>query len=140
MDVITDSVELDTRGRTHILDITAQLSECVERAGLASGVLTVFVPGATAGLTTIEYEPGLLADLPAVFEKIAPVNYPYQHHDTWNDDNGSAHVRAALVGPSISIPFVSGRLTLGTWQQVVLMDFDTRPRHRRLIVQIVGKE
>jgi secondary thiamine-phosphate synthase enzyme len=140
LEVITDFIEVDTRGHTHILDLTASLHECLRRSGLSAGVATVFVPGSTAGLTTIEYEPGLLADLPAVFEKIAPENYPYKHHETWDDDNGSGHVRAALVGPSLSIPFAGGRLTLGTWQQVVLMDFDTRPRHRKIVVQIMGKQ
>jgi len=101
-------------------------------------VLTAFVPGSTGALTTIEYEPGLLEDIPALFEKIAPRDFPYRHHETWHDDNGSAHLRAALVGPSISVPFVQGRLTLGTWQQLVLVDFDTRPRRRRLVVQIIG--
>ena len=139
MELHTDLVEVATRGFTDILDITDDLRRCIERSTLTDGVLTAFAPGATAALTTIEYEPGLLEDLPAFFEKLAPQEYPYRHHHTWHDDNGSAHIRAALVGPSISVPLVNGRLTLGTWQQVVLVDFDTRPRDRRLVVQIVGE-
>lgn len=139
MAIHTDSVEITTRGFTHVLDITDPLAQCLARSELADGVLTAFVPGSTAALTTIEFEPGLLEDLPACFEKLAPKDDPYRHHNTWHDDNGSSHVRAALVGPSISVPFVQGRLTLGTWQQVVLVDFDTRPRERRIVVQILGE-
>lgn len=138
MEVCTDSLEVATRGFTHVIDLTDGLAECLSRSQLTEGLLTVFVPGSTGALTTIEYEPGLLEDIPALFEKLAPHDFPYHHHETWHDDNGSSHLRAALVGPSISVPFVEGRLTLGTWQQVVLVDFDTRPRRRRLVVQIIG--
>lgn len=139
MDVITDSVRCESRGNTDIIDLTGELNKCLADARLKDGVMTVFVPGSTGALTTIEYEPGLLEDLPAFFEKIAPYAHPYRHHNTWNDDNGSSHVRAALVGPSISVPFSAGRLTLGTWQQIVLIDFDTRPRRREVVVQMIGK-
>ena len=138
MEVFTDSLEVATCGFSHIVDLTDRLAECLARSQLTDGLLTAFVPGSTGALTTIEYEPGLLEDLPALFEKIVPRDFPYRHHETWHDDNGSSHLRAALVGPSISIPFVRGNLTLGTWQQVVLVDFDTRPRRRQLVVQIIG--
>jgi len=138
MNVVTDSVEVSTRGNSDIVNVTDQLAECVARSQLTDGTLTVFVPGATGALTTIEFEPGLCKDLPEFFERLAPRNHPYHHHETWGCDNGSSHVRAAFVGPSITVPFVKGRLTLGTWQQVVLVDFDTRPRQRELVVQIMG--
>jgi secondary thiamine-phosphate synthase enzyme len=104
-----------------------------------AGTATVFVVGSTAGVTTIEFEPGAIADLNGVFERLAPRNADYQHHLRWGDDNGSSHVRAALLGPSITVPFVDGALTLGTWQQVMLLEFDTRPRRREIVVQIVGE-
>ena len=135
----TEQVELSTKGYTDIHDITPLLDQLLEKAGLDKGVVTVFVPGSTGGLTTIEYEPGLIKDIPEILEKIAPVSAPYHHHQTWHDDNGSSHVRSALIGPSITIPFVKGKLTLGAWQQVVFIDFDTRPRNRRLVVQIMGE-
>lgn len=139
MEIHSDAVEVQTRGFTHVVDITDELARCLSRSRLADGVMTAFVPGSTAALTTIEYEPGLVEDLPALMEKLIPKDYPYRHHETWHDDNGSSHLRAALVGPSITIPFVGGRLTLGTWQQVVLVDFDTRPRNRKVVVQVIGK-
>lgn len=138
--VFTKQFSIRTRGNTHILDITADLQAAVGQSGLANGTATVFNVGSTAGLTTIEYEPGLVNhDMAAAFEKIAPQNSPYEHEKTWNDDNGHAHVRASLLGPSLSVPFVDGRLTLGTWQQVVLIDFDTRPRNRTVVCQLLGE-
>jgi len=136
--LVTDYIELKTRGRTDIVDITPHLTTFLKDSELADGSMTVFVPGSTAALTTIEYEPGLLKDLPELFEKLIPTNRPYHHHQTWHDDNGSSHLRAALVGPSISIPFKDGRPILGTWQQVVFVDFDTRPRNRKIVVHAVG--
>lgn len=138
--VFTKQLSIRTRGNTHILDITADLQAAVGQSGLANGTATVFNVGSTAGLTTIEYEPGLVNhDMASAFEKIAPQNGSYEHEKTWNDDNGHAHVRASLLGPSLTVPFVDGRLTLGTWQQVVLIDFDTRPRNRTVVCQLLGE-
>ena len=123
---------------TDIHDLTPAVQEQVGRLELQQGTVTLFVPGSTAGLTTIEFEPGLLKDIPEMFEKFAPQDADYHHHQTWGDYNGSAHLRAALIGPSLAIPFVEGRLCLGTWQQVVLMDFDDRSRHRAVVCQLQG--
>jgi secondary thiamine-phosphate synthase enzyme len=137
--VITQELELRTRGHCDIQDITSQVSGVVRDSGLQAGVVTVFCPGSTGGLTTIEYENGALADLRQVFDEIAPPDRNYRHHLRWGDDNGQSHVRAALIGPSLTVPFVGGRLTLGTWQQIVFLDFDTRSRSRRLVVQVMGE-
>jgi secondary thiamine-phosphate synthase enzyme len=139
MAVSTQRIHLNTRGHTDIVDITGHVAEALESSGLHSGVLTVFVPGSTGGVTTIEYEPGLLKDLPEAFEKFAPTGVGYHHDATWGDGNGSAHVRAALMGASLTVPFSEGRMILGTWQQIVLIDFDNRSRDRELIVQILGE-
>jgi len=140
MKVITDSIPVSTRGRTDIKDITPQVTAALTNSGLKDGTLTVFVSGSTAGVTSIEYEPGLLQDLPEAFEKIAPTGVAYHHDDTWGDGNGYAHVRAALLGASFVAPFVGGRLRLGTWQQIVFIDFDNRPRSREILVQMLGTE
>jgi len=137
--VITREIPLNTRGHCEIHDITSQIAGAVEDAGVRAGIVTVFCPGSTGGLTTIEYESGVLADLQQVFDEIAPPDRDYRHHLRWRDDNGHSHVRAALIGPSLTVPFVEGRLTLGTWQQIVFLDFDTRTRSRRLVVQVMGE-
>lgn len=137
--VITQELSLHTKGHCDIQDITPQVARAVRDSGLQAGIVTVFCPGATGGLTTIEYESGALADLQQVFDEIAPPNRDYRHHLRWGDDNGHSHVRAALTGPSLTVPFVDGRLTLGTWQQIVFLDFDTRPRSRRLVAQVMGE-
>ena len=139
MHVLTDYIEISTEGHTDIIDVTSQVSEVLERSKLRSGQLTVFISGSTAGVTTIEYEPGLLKDLPEALEKVAPVGKRYHHDATWGDGNGYAHVRAALVGASFTVPFENGRLLLGTWQQIVVIDFDNRPRHRKVVVQLIGE-
>jgi secondary thiamine-phosphate synthase enzyme len=132
--------EVATRGNSHVLDITPEVERVLAQANVHSGLLVVFVVGSTAGITTTEAEPGLLQhDLKAFFERLAPADGDYAHEATWNDDNGHAHVRASALGPSITVPVVDGRLTLGTWQQIVLIDFDTRPRKREIVVQIVGE-
>lgn len=128
----------ETRGDGHTLDLTADLQQAVHDSGVREGMVVLFVVGSTAALTTMEYEPGLVSDLQRALEGIAPTSAPYAHEARWGDDNGHAHVRASLLGPSLTIPIVQGQLTLGTWQQVVLIDFDTRPRQRRVVVQIVG--
>lgn len=137
--IIQKKISLTTRGFNHIIDITPELRDLLSTSKLTDGYILVFVPGSTGGLTTIEYEPGLLKDIPEMFEKIAPVNGRYHHDDTWHDGNGYAHVRSALTGPSLMIPFEDGIMQLGTWQQVVFIDFDNRPRQRKLHVQISGQ-
>jgi secondary thiamine-phosphate synthase enzyme len=138
MSTKTDYIRLSTGGRTEITDITEEVRAKVRASGAASGTVTVFCVGSTGGLTTVEYEPGLVHDLKAWFERQMPYAADYEHHKTWHDDNGSSHLRASLLGPSLTVPFVDGELTLGTWQQVVFVDFDTRPRRRDLVVQIVS--
>ncbi|MCX5646944.1 MAG: secondary thiamine-phosphate synthase enzyme YjbQ [Phycisphaerae bacterium] len=138
--VRTEQVQVQTHGNGHVVDITDQVAAAVARSGLTAGAVTVFNVGSTAGLTTTEYEPGLANhDLQAAFERIAPEDGHYEHESTWQDDNGHSHVRASLLGPSLSVPFVEGRLTLGTWQQIILVDFDTRGRTRTVVCQIIGE-
>jgi secondary thiamine-phosphate synthase enzyme len=137
--VVTRKISTNTRGDGHTVDITTEVEKVVREAGVGSGVVTLFVVGSTAGLTTIEFEPGAVADLGRLFEQLAPRDAEYQHELRWHDDNGHSHVRAALLGPSLSVPFVSGKLVLGTWQQIVLVDFDTRPRKREVVAQIMGE-
>ncbi len=138
--VETQELKIKTKGNCDVINITDQVVAAVTRSGLTAGTVTVFNVGSTAGITTTEYEPGLADyDLKAAFEKIAPENARYEHEETWHDDNGHAHVRATLLGPSLSVPVVEGRLTLGTWQQIILIDFDTRARTRTVICQMVGQ-
>lgn len=136
--VKTHSFQVKTRGFDDILDITADVSRSVEASGLSDGVAVVFVAGSTAGITTIEYEPGVVDDLKQAIARQAPVNLHYQHDARWGDGNGFSHVRAALMGASFTVPFSDKRLQLGTWQQIVLCDFDNRPRSRKVLVQIMG--
>lgn len=138
MTVATRSIHLRTQGNADILDITEQVTEVVSDTGLRDGTVTIFSPSATSALTTIEYEPGCLSDLRRLFDEIADPERHYAHNARWGDGNGHSHVRAALLGPSLTVPFVDGRLTLGTWQQIIFVDFDTRPRQRELVAQIVG--
>lgn len=137
--VSTCRQEITTRGQADAHDLTDAVSRAVQQSGLTSGIATVFVVGSTAGVTTIEFEPGAVSDLNALFETLAPRDANYRHHLRWGDDNGSSHVRAALLGPSVTIPFTDGRLALGTWQQIVMIEFDTRPRQREIVVQVVGE-
>jgi secondary thiamine-phosphate synthase enzyme len=138
--VRTEEIQVATRGNNHVIDITDEVAQAVGRCGLRDGVVTVFHVGSTGGLTTTEFEPGLAEhDIEAAFEKIAPADGRYVHEQTWHDDNGHSHVRASLLGPSLSVPFVAGRLTLGTWQQIILIDFDTRARTRTVICQVIGE-
>ena len=139
MPIITDTVAVSTQGESEILDLTEKVQAVVDKHGFREGHALVFVPGATAGVTTIEYEPGLLQDFPAALERIAPRDIPYEHEAAWHDGNGHAHVRASLLGPSITVPFKDGRLLLGTWQQVILVDFDNRPRRRAVVVHLSGE-
>jgi secondary thiamine-phosphate synthase enzyme len=139
MKIISEKIRVSTKGHTDVVDITGAVSSLLGKHRLNAGNVTVFVSGSTAGVTTVEYEPGLVKDLPEAFEKIAPTGKSYHHDATWGDNNGYAHVRASLLGPSLTVPFDNGDLQLGTWQQVVLIDFDDRPRDRTVIVQLVGE-
>lgn len=140
MAVKTETLEVATNGNCHLVDITAEVQAAVTDSALSNGTVTVFNIGSTAGITTIEYEPGLVKyDINAAFEKVAPQNGRYEHEETWHDDNGHAHVRASMLGPSLVVPFCNQQLALGTWQQIVLIDFDTRPRTRKVVCQIIGE-
>jgi secondary thiamine-phosphate synthase enzyme len=134
----TKKITETTAGFCDIVDLTAKLKEHVQRANFRAGTATLFVSGSTAALSTIEHEPGLMQDIKELVEKLIPSNRRYHHDDRWGDDNGFAHLRAALFGPSLAIPIVNGALVLGTWQQVILLDFDNRPREREIIVQLMG--
>ncbi|HHS14415.1 MAG TPA: YjbQ family protein [bacterium] len=135
----THRLSVSTRGGNDIHDLTPGVTKLLDDSGLEQGQVTVFAPGSTAGVTTIEFEPGLIRDLPEALDRVAPMGVPYHHDAAWGDGNGYAHVRAALVGASLVVPFHGRRLILGTWQQVVLMDFDNRPRRREIVVQILGE-
>jgi secondary thiamine-phosphate synthase enzyme len=137
--VKTEEIKFSSKGYCHIVDITERIREKINTSGIKSGTVTVFTPSATSGLTTIEYEPGLLQDVPEFMEKILPSDVSYKHDETWHDGNGFSHMRAALIGPDITVPFTDGRMHLGTWQQVVFIDFDNRNRSRRLVLQIMGE-
>jgi secondary thiamine-phosphate synthase enzyme len=137
--VITRRIGLKTKGNCHILDITRQVAQEVAGSGLKDGTVTVFVTGSTGGVTTIEYESGLLSDLRDLFDRLAPPDINYQHNLRWGDGNGHAHVRASLLGASLTVPFVDKKLALGTWQQIVFIDFDNRPRSRELVLQLMGE-
>jgi secondary thiamine-phosphate synthase enzyme len=139
MTVVTKDITLQSRGNCDNIDITSEVSKHVEKSGIDNGIVTLFVVGSTAGITTIEYEPNLLSDFREMWERIMPQNIPYQHNKTWGDGNGHSHVRASTLGASLVVPFASKRLTLGTWQQIIFVDFDNRPRSRKIAVQILGE-
>ncbi|MDI6766118.1 MAG: secondary thiamine-phosphate synthase enzyme YjbQ [Bacteroidota bacterium] len=137
--VLSSAFQIKTSGFNDVHDITAKVESILSKIKIINGIVNVFVPGSTAGITTIEYEHGVIEDLKRAIERLAPQNIHYDHDARWGDGNGFAHVRAALLGPSLSIPFTNGDLQLGTWQQIVLIDFDNRPRTREVCVQIVGE-
>jgi len=139
MTVTAASIRLNTKGNADIHDITQQVSQVVIDTGIENGIVTIFCPSSTSGLTTIEYESGCLSDLKRLFDDIVPQNRHYAHNARWGDGNGHSHVRAALLKASLTIPFISQHLTLGTWQQVIYVDFDNRSRHRELILQVIGE-
>jgi secondary thiamine-phosphate synthase enzyme len=139
MSVKTGNIAIKTRGNTDILDITRELEHLLAESGLKSGSLTVFCPSSTSGVTTVEYEPGAVSDLKGMFEELVPSKREYAHNATWGDGNGHSHMRASLLGASLTIPFLERSLTLGTWQQVIYIDFDVRPRQRELVVQMIGE-
>lgn len=138
MEIYTYQVTVNTSGETDIIDLTPQVADLLRETHLKSGEVLLFVPGSTASITTMEYEDGLINDLRRAIEKIAPRGIPYDHDRRWGDGNGYSHVRAALLGPSLVVPFEEGRLLLGTWQQIILLDFDNRPRNRRILLRIRG--
>lgn len=139
MPVITKSIRFETMGETDVIDITADVARAVRDRDISSGTVTVFVPGSTAGVTTIEFEEGAVRDYQEALDRIAPRGIHYHHDARWGDGNGYSHVRAALQGASLTVPFSSGRLLLGTWQQIIVVDFDNRPRSREIVLQIIGE-
>jgi secondary thiamine-phosphate synthase enzyme len=136
--IITETISINTKGFCDIIDINSQVLSIVKRSLIANGLVTIFCPGSTGSITTIEYESGVLQDLKDALERIAPSDIPYEHNERWGDGNGFSHVRAALMKPSLTVPLVKGKLTLGTWQQIVFIDFDNRGRHRDIVVQIIS--
>lgn len=139
MNIITRSFTISARGNSEVLDITANVAAFLAEHGMHNGLATVFVAGSTAAITTTEFEPGLRKDIPEALNRLVPQSQRYHHDDTWHDGNGHSHVRAALMGPSLCVPFSDGELLLGTWQQIVLVDHDNRPRDRRIVVQLMGE-
>ena len=139
MNVVTKVVQLTSSQENDIIDVTKQTSNALRESGLNNGIINVFVAGSTAAITTIEYEPGLRHDFPKMLSRIAPKDIQYRHDETWHDGNGHSHVRASLVGPSLTVPFSNGVLILGTWQQIVMLEMDTKPRERVLTIQILGE-
>jgi secondary thiamine-phosphate synthase enzyme len=136
----SERIQIATQGNSHVIDINEHVKEVVANSRIHSGIACVFVVGSTGAVTTTEAEPGLLNhDLTAFYERVAPQDMYYKHEETWHDDNGHSHVRASALGPSLTVPIVDGRLTLGTWQQIVVLDFDTRPRRREVVVQVMGE-
>ena len=138
MKVISKTIRLSSKGQDDVIDITKQVSNVVKDSNIENGTITIFVAGSTAAITTIEYEPGLIKDFPEMLSRIIPKNIEYEHDNTWHDGNGHSHVRASLVGPSLTVPIIDSKLTLGTWQQIVLLEMDTRPRNRTVILQIMS--
>ncbi len=137
--IVSKKLTLSTKGNGDTIDLTPGVERAIAEASVTDGIVTLFVVGSTAALTTIEYEDGAVGDLGRAIERLAPRDMEYEHHLRWGDNNGHSHVRAALLGPSLSVPFVGGHLTLGTWQQIILVDFDTRPRRREVVAQIIGE-
>lgn len=138
MTVFTKSIQIKSKSENDIIEITDEVTKTVKESKIQNGAVVVFVVGSTAAITTIEYEPGLQKDFPEMLSRLAPKDIEYAHDNTWHDGNGHSHVRASLIGPDITIPFVEGHLTLGTWQQIVLIEMDTRPRERKIIIQVIG--
>ncbi len=139
MSVYTDTFQVSTKGETDVIDITVNVAQAVQKSGLSKGFACAFVSGSTAGITTVEYEPGLIQDLKTAYERTAPRHASYEHNSRWGDGNGYAHVRASLTGQDINVPFSDRGLMLGTWQQIILIDFDNRARTRQVIVQVIGE-
>jgi secondary thiamine-phosphate synthase enzyme len=139
MTVMSKSITVKTKADGGMTDITGMVQQCVAESKLRDGIVVVFCPGSTGALSTVEYEPGLMKDIPAALERIAPKGQYYFHHETWHDDNGRGHVSATIIGPDVTVPFTNGQLNLGTWQQIVFIECDTSKRRRQLIVQLMGE-
>ena len=139
MTVLTKEITLQSNGNCDIIDITSQVAKNVEEAGVNNGIVTLFIVGSTAGITTIEHEPNLVSDFKNMWDRVVPQNIPYEHNRTWGDGNGHSHVRASMLGASLIIPFVNKKLILGTWQQIVFVDFDNHPRRREIVLQLLGE-
>lgn len=139
MEIRSERFELESGGRDEVIDLTERVKKSIRGSGIKNGLVTVFVPGSTASISTIEYEPGLIKDIKELGERLAPSGKSYAHDDTWGDGNGYSHLRAAAIGPSLSVPIENGSPTLGTWQQIVLIDHDVRPRSRQVVVQVMGE-
>ena len=138
MSVYSEEIKFETNGEVDIIDITEDVRRIVVNSSIKKGIICIFIPGSTGAITTIEYEPGLKKDLSRTLEDIIPKEKYYSHHETWHDDNGHSHVRASLIGPSITLPVVNGKIPLGTWQQIIFVELDTKKRNRRVIIQLVG--
>jgi len=139
MAVITKQIKISSKSENDVIDITEQVADALSKSGISNGTVTVFVSGSTGAITTIEYEPGLVKDFPEMLSRISPDDINYSHEEMWHDGNGRSHVKASLVGPSLTIPFKDGQLLLGTWQQIVFLELDTRARTRTLVLQIIGE-
>ena len=139
MTVVSKSIQIRSKGENDMIDLTDQISEFVGDSGISNGIVTIFVSGSTGSITTIEFEPGLIKDFPEMLSRIAPKNLDYGHEQMWHDGNGHSHVKASLMGPSLTVPFSNGELLLGTWQQIVFLELDTRARTRNLVLQIIGE-
>jgi len=137
--IYSETISFNTKGFSDIIDMTHDVLSVIGRSGVKNGLITVFCPGSTGGVTSIEYETGVLKDLQKAIEKIVPSNIPYEHDKRWDDGNGFSHVRSALMKPSLTIPLVQGKLTLGTWQQIVFIDFDNRKRNRNILIHVIGE-
>jgi len=137
--VVTKKISLESKGNCDIIDITAEVQQRLAETGIGNGTVTLFISGSTAGLTTIEYEPGLIADFKKMWERNVPRDITYEHNRAWGDGNGHSHVRASVLGASLVVPFNDKRLALGTWQQIVVVDFDNRARSRQIVVQVMGE-
>jgi len=139
MPVATESIKISTKGNDNVVDITSKVAEIVSGSKIKSGLVNIFVPGSTASVTTIEFEPGLVRDIKVLGERLAPSKEDYSHNDTWGDGNGHSHIKASVIGPSLTVPFTAGKMALGTWQQIVVIDHDTKARSRDIVVQIIGE-
>ena len=139
MSVYSDELYIESRGESDIIDITESVQKLIDKSNIKNGIICIFVPGSTGTITTIEFEPGLKEDFPDALNRIAPRNIEYKHHNTWHDDNGRSHIKASLMGPSLSLPITDGYLIHGTWQQLVFIELDTQSRKRRIIIKIVGE-
>lgn len=139
MKVYQGEIELETKGENDMIDLTDEVQRVVRESGIKEGIACIFVPGSTGAITTIEYEPGLMKDMPRALERIAPKNEYYHHHETWHDYNGHSHLRASIIGPSLTVPITDGKIVHGTWQQIVFIEMDVRSRHRRILVKVLGE-